>query len=164
MRCMSADVHQFARYIRFNWPHVKNLPEIHAEMAIAYNRVLEQQERSGGRIGRVYASIRKLDIAYRKAGIFNSDGPPLLPYKDRGGPGSFHLEPRPVAYSDEQAQTMIAHITSSDPAVARLLTIMWVTGLRVPSVPGMHRSSYAICCPPPSPQRLFWRHVMLVEW
>jgi integrase len=131
MRCMSADVHQFARYIRFNWPQVKHLPEIHTEMALAYIRVLEQQERSGGRIGRVCASIRKLDVACRKAGIFTADTPPLLPYKDQGGPGSFHSEARPVAYTNEQAQTMIAHITPSDPAVARLLTLMWVTGLRV---------------------------------
>jgi integrase len=131
MRCMSADVHQFARYIRFYWPHVKHLPEIHTEMALAYIRVLEQQERSGGRIGRVCASIRKLDIACCKAGIFTADAPPLLPYKDQGGPGSFHSETRPVAYTYEQAQTMIAYITSSDPVVARLLTLMRVTGLRV---------------------------------
>jgi integrase len=131
MRCMLADVHQFARYIRFNWPHVKHLSEIHTEMALAYIRVLEQQERSGGRIGRVCASIRKLDIACRKAGIITADALPLLPYKDQGGPGSFHSEPRPVAYTDEQAQTMIAHIDPSDPAVARLLTFMWTTGLRV---------------------------------
>ncbi|OGO65106.1 MAG: hypothetical protein A2030_08540 [Chloroflexi bacterium RBG_19FT_COMBO_50_10] len=131
MRCMSADVHQFARYIRFNWPQVKHLPEIHTEMALAYIMVLEQQERSGGRIGRVCASIRKLDFACRKAGIFTADSPPLLPYKDQGGPGSFHSEPRPVAYTDEETQTIIAHITPSDPVVARLLTLMRVTGLRV---------------------------------
>jgi integrase len=131
MRCMSADVHQFARFIRFNWPQVKHLPEIHTEMALAYIRVLEQQERSGGRIGRVCASIRKLDVACHKAGIFTMDAPPLLPYKDQGGPGSFHSEPRPVAYTDKQAQIMIAHIDPSDPAVARLLTLMWTTGLRV---------------------------------
>jgi len=130
MRCMSADVHQFARFIHFNWPQVKYLPEIHTEMALAYIRSLEQQERSNGRIGRVYASIRKLDVACRKAGIFAADALLLLPYKDQGGPGSFHSEPRPVAYTDEQAQTMIAHITLSDPAAARLLTLMRVTSLR----------------------------------
>jgi integrase len=128
---MSADVHQFARFIRFYWPEVKQLSEVRQEMALAYIEELGDRGRSGGRIARVCASLRKLDIACCKAGIFPLDAPPLLPHKDQGGPGGFHLEPRPVAYTDEQAQTMIAHIDPSDPAVARLLTLMWTTGLRV---------------------------------
>src|SRR4030067_1455001 len=67
MRCMSADVHQFARYIRANWPEVKRLSEVKTEMALAYIKELEQRERSGGRIARVGASLRKLDTASRQA-------------------------------------------------------------------------------------------------
>jgi integrase len=55
----------------------------------------------------------------------------LLPYQDDGGPGGFHSEPRPIAYTDEQAQAIIGCIAPSNPVVARLLTLMWVTGLRV---------------------------------
>lgn len=131
MRCMSADAHQFARFIRINWPEVKHLSEVRQEMALAYIEELEQRERSGGRIARVCASLRKLDIACRKAGIFPSDSPPLLPYKDQGGPGGFHSKPKPIPYTEEEAQAIIAHITPQDPVVARLLTLMWASGLRI---------------------------------
>jgi site-specific recombinase XerD len=131
MRCMSADVHQFARFIRVNWPEVKHLSEVRSEMARAYIEELGERERSGGRIARVCASIRKLDIACRKAGIFPSDAPPLLPYKDHGGSGSFHSKPKPIPYTEEEAQAIIAHIALQDPIVARLLTIMWAGGLRI---------------------------------
>ncbi len=66
MRCMSADVHQFARFIRVNWPEVKQLSRVTQDMALAYIEELEERERSGGRIARVCASIRKLDIACHK--------------------------------------------------------------------------------------------------
>ena len=36
MRCMSADVHQFARFIRSHWPEVKMLDQVTSEMARAY--------------------------------------------------------------------------------------------------------------------------------
>jgi len=131
MRCMSADVHQFARFIRINWPEVKHLSEVRQEMAQAYIDELQQRERSGGRIARVCASLRKLDTACRKAGIFPSDSPPLLPYKAQGGPGGFHSKPKPIAYTEEQAQAIITHIAPQNPIVARLLTLMWASGLRV---------------------------------
>jgi integrase len=131
MRCMSADVHQFAQFIRVNWPEVKHLSEVKPEMARSYIEELEQRDRSGGRIARVCASIRKLDVACRKAGIFPPGAPPLLPYKDQGGPGGFHSIPKPVHYTEEEAQAIIAQITPQDPIVARLLTIMWAGGLRI---------------------------------
>jgi len=131
MRCMSADVHQFARFIRINWPEVKQLSEVRQEMALAYIEELEQRERSGGRIARVCSSLRKLDTACRKAGIFPPDAPPLLPYKDQGGPGGFHSKPKPIAYTEEQAQAIITHIAPQDPIIAELLTLMWASGLRI---------------------------------
>ena len=131
MRNMSADVHQFARFIRSNWPEVRHLSEVKPEMALEYIAELDQRDRSGGRIGRVCASLRKLDAACRKAGIFLEDAPPLLPYKDQGGPGGYHSLPRPVPYTAKQAQAIIDWVTERDPAIATLLTLMWKVGLRV---------------------------------
>ena len=131
MRCMSADVHQFARFIRIIWPEVKHLSEVRQEMALAYIEELKQRERSGGRIARVCASLRKLDTACRKAGIFPPDAPLLLPYKAQGGPGGFHSKPKPIPYTEEEAQAIIAYIAPQDPIVARLLKLMWAGGLRI---------------------------------
>ncbi len=131
MRCMSADEHQFARFIRINWTDVKHLSEVRQEMALAYIDELEQRERSGGRIARVCASLRKLDIACRKTGIFSSDILPLLPNKNQGGPGGFHSKPKPIPYTEEEAQAIIAYIAPQDIIVARLLTQMWAGGLRI---------------------------------
>jgi integrase len=131
MRCMSADVHQFARFIRARWPAVRQLSEVRTEMAQAYIQELEQRERSGGRIARVCASIRKLDTACRQAGIFPADAPALLPYKEQGGPGGYHSKPKPVPYTQDEAQAIIANITPQDPIVARLLRLMWAAGLRI---------------------------------
>ncbi len=103
MRCMSADVHQFARFIRNNWPGVKQLSQIRTEMAVEYIEELAERGRSGGRIGRVCASLRKLDTACRVSGIFTPQSPSLLPYKDRGGPGGYHSNPKPIPYSQAQA-------------------------------------------------------------
>ena len=128
---MSADVHQFARFIRINWPEVIYLSEVRQEIALGYIEELDEQERSGGRIARVCASLRKLDIGCRKAGIFPPDAPPLLPYKDRGEPGGFHSKPKPIPYTEEEAQAIIAHLTPQDPVVARLLKLMWAGGLRI---------------------------------
>ncbi len=36
MRSDSADVHQFARFIRERWPEVKDLPQVNSEMALAW--------------------------------------------------------------------------------------------------------------------------------
>jgi hypothetical protein len=41
MRCMSADVHQFARFIRINWPEVKQLLDVRQSMAIAISKSWE---------------------------------------------------------------------------------------------------------------------------
>ncbi len=131
MRCMSADVHQFARYIRSNWPEVKQLSDVGQEMARAYIDELGDRERSGGSIARVCASLRKLDTASRKAGIFPPDAPPLLPHKDQGGPGGFHSKPKPIAYTEDEAQAIIDQITPQDPLVSRLLRLMWASGLRI---------------------------------
>jgi integrase len=131
MRCMSADAHQFARFIRINWPEVKHLSEVRQEMALAYIEELKDRERSGGRIARVCASLRKLDTACRKAGIFPYDSPPLLPYKDQGGPGGFHSKPKPIPYTEEEAQAIIDYISPQDPIVAKLVKLMWAGGMRI---------------------------------
>lgn len=131
MRSMSADVHQFGRFIRVNWPEIKSLSEVKPEMALAYITELEQRERSSGRIGRGCASIRKLDTAYRKAGIIPKDVLMLLPYKDQGGPGGFHSQSRPCPYTPEQAQAIIDWVSKKDQIIAKHLTLMWKVGLRI---------------------------------
>jgi integrase len=131
MRCMSADVHQFARFIRSNWPDVKQASGVRQDMALAYIAELGDRERSGGRIARVCASIRKLDTACRKAGIFPPDAPPLLPHKDEGGPGGFHSKPKPISYTEDEARAIIDQIIPQDPVVARLLRLMQASGLRI---------------------------------
>jgi integrase len=131
MRCMSADVHQFARFIRVNWPEVKDLSEVRSEMALTYIENLDDRERSGGRIARVCASLRKLDVACRKTGSFPLDAPPLLPFKDQGGPGGFHSKPKPIPYTEEQAIAIITLIALQDSIVARLITLMLAGGLRI---------------------------------
>ena len=131
MRCMSADVHQFARFIRINWPEVRHLSEVRSEMALAYIEELGDRDRSGGRIARVCASLRKLDVACRKAGIFPPDALPLLPHKDESGPGGFHSKPKPIPYAEDEAQAIIAQITRQDPIIAMLLKLMWAGGLRI---------------------------------
>lgn len=131
MRCMSADVHQFARFIRFNCPDVKQLCEVRQEMALAYVGELGDRERSGGRIARICASLRKLDTACRKAGIFPPDSPPLLPHRNEGGPGGFHSKPKPIPYTEDEAHAIIDQIAPQDPLVARLLRLMWASGLRI---------------------------------
>lgn len=138
MRCMSADVHQFARFIRSNWPAVKRLSQVDPDMALAYIQDLEEQGRSGGRIGRVCASIRKLDAACHQAGILPADSQPLLPYKDQDGPGGFHSKPKPIPYTEEQSQAIISWIEEQDSTTARLLTLMWKAGLRVLEATYLH--------------------------
>jgi integrase len=110
---------------------VKILGQITPVMAQAYIDELVRRERSGGRIGRVCASIRKLDVAGRRVGTFAPDAPPLLPYKDQGGPGGFHAEPQPVVYSPEQANAIIDHVQTKDPISARVLYLMLISGLRI---------------------------------
>jgi len=128
---MSADVHQFARFIRVNWPEAKDLSEVRSEMALVYIEELGDRERSGGRIARVCASLRKLDVACRKTGSFPLDAPPLLPNKDQGGPGGFHSKLKPIPYTEKEAQAIIILIAPQDPIVARLLRLMWAGGLRI---------------------------------
>jgi integrase len=89
------------------------------------------RENSGGYIGRVIASIRKLDAACRKAGIFTPDCAPLLPSDGEGSIQGFHSDNRPVPYSDEQAEALIGYIAKDDPTVALVLWTMRVIGLRV---------------------------------
>ncbi len=131
MRCMVADVSQFARFIQKDWPQVRNLEEVTPEMAQAFIADQIKCENSGGYIGRVIASLRKLDAACRKAEIFTPDRPMLLPYEGEGSVQGFHSDNRPLPYSDEQADALIEHIDEDDPTVALVLQTMRVIGLRV---------------------------------
>ena len=107
MRSGSAVVHGFARFIRERWPEVKDLPQVRSEMALAYIEVLVERNDSGGYIGRVCSTIRKLDAVCKKDGIFPTDAPALLPLQAEGGPGGFHSKPKAIPYTQEQAMSII---------------------------------------------------------
>ncbi len=131
MQSMVADTSQFAHFVQKHWPGVRYLEQVTPEMAQAFIADHIRRENSGGYIGRVIASIRKLDEACRKANIFPADRPPLLPYAGEKAVSGYHSDPRPLAYTDEQAEALVSRITQDDPTVARLLRAMWLTGLRV---------------------------------
>ena len=131
MRTDSADVHQFARFIRERWPEVKDLPQVKSEMVLAYIDAMVERGVSGGNIGRHCATIRKLDAFCRKDGTFPPDAPSLLPLQAEGGPGGFHSKPKPIPYTEEQAGAIIQYLDSRNPEVARLLSLIWKAGLRV---------------------------------
>jgi integrase len=131
MRCVVADASQFAHFIQNHWPQIRTLEEVTPEMAQAFIADHIRRENSGGYIGRVIASIRKLDKACRKKGIFTPDRLPVLPYEGEGSIQGFHSDDRPIPYSDEQAEALIGYIVKDDPTVALVLRTMWVIGLRV---------------------------------
>ena len=131
MEALTANVYQFSRFIKRNWPEVTRLEQVTPAMAQAYIEALVHRERSGGWIGRVCTAIRKLDGACRSAGIFALDAPPLLPHKDQGGLGGFHSQAEALAYSPEQVKSIIQTINQTYPQVARLLSLMLAAGLRV---------------------------------
>lgn len=131
MKCMVADTSQFAHFIKKYWPEVRYLEEVTPEMAQAFIVDHIRQEKGGGYIGRVIASIRKLADACRKAGIFTQDCPPLLMHDGEDAVIGFHSDPRPLPYTDKQAEVLIKSIADNDPTVALVLRTMWVIGLRV---------------------------------
>lgn len=131
MQSMVADVHTFSRFVRNRFPEVKNLNQVKPDMAQAFIEELVRRERSGGRIGRVVASIRKLDRACRVIGVFPKDAPALLPYKGKGSVKGFHSQPRTLAYTDDQAAQLIEWISQVDPIAAEVLQTMDTFGLRI---------------------------------
>ena len=84
MQSMVADVHEFARFIRRQWPEVSEIEDVEPEMAQTFVEELIRRERSGGRIGRVMASLRKLDRACRITGAFGKDAPRYFFIKSMG--------------------------------------------------------------------------------
>ncbi len=131
MQCMVADTSQFAHFIKNPWPEVRYLEEVTPEMAQAFIADHIRRENSGGYIGRVIASLRKLDDACRKVGIFTQDHPPLLQHDGEDAVIGYHSDPRPLPYTDKHAEVLIKSIANIDPTVALVLRTMWVIGLRV---------------------------------
>jgi len=131
MRCMVTDVFQFADFLRSSRPEVQDLREVTPEMAQRFVQTLVERGDSGGRIARVSSSLRKLDVACRHTGVFAQDAPDLLPYAAAPGAPGFHSKPRPDAYSEADADRIIAWVSQSDSEVGFLLQLMRVAGLRV---------------------------------
>jgi len=57
MRCMVADTSQFARFIREQWPQVRNLEDVTPKIAQAFIAEQIRRKNCGGYIGRVITSI-----------------------------------------------------------------------------------------------------------
>ncbi|OFV85152.1 MAG: hypothetical protein A2W26_13070 [Acidobacteria bacterium RBG_16_64_8] len=130
-RSMVADAKQFARFVRARWPEVRELRELRPEMASAMIEELVERDDSGGRIGRMSASLRKLDAACRHIGVMEREAPELLPHALRGLGSSFHSDPCPVGYTIEEARRIVEYVTSQDEQVGRVLELMRIAGLRV---------------------------------
>ena len=75
MRSMVADTFGFGRWIHSTYSEVHSLAQVTPEMAQAYVAELVRRDVSGGRIGRVTATLRKLDAACRREGVFAADAP-----------------------------------------------------------------------------------------
>jgi integrase len=131
MRCMVADVFQFAGFLSNSRPEVRDLEAVTPEMAERFVQTLIERGDSGGRIARVSASLRKLDVACRQAGVFAQDAPDLLPYAASPDAPTFHSKPRADAYSEADADRIIARVSQSDGEVGQLLHLMRAAGLRV---------------------------------
>jgi len=131
MRSMVADAKQFARFVRARWPEVRELQQLRPEMASAMVEELVQRDDSGGRIGRMAASLRKLDAACRHIGAIEKDDQALLPLAPRGLGSAFHSDPRPVGYTIEEARRIVEYVKSRDEQVGRVLELMRTAGLRV---------------------------------
>ena len=131
MRSMVADTFGFGRWNRSTYSEVHSLAQVTPEMAQAYVAELVRRDVSGGRIGRVTATLRKLDAACRREGVFAADAPQLLPLAGKGGMTGFHSDPRPVPYGEGEADRIVAYVKERDPQVGLLLELMRVAGLRV---------------------------------
>ena len=131
MRCMTADLFQFAGFLSRSQPEVRELEKVTPEMARSFVQTLIERGDSGGRIARVAASLRKLDVACRRAGVFAQDAPDLLPHAAAPGAPGFHSKPHPDAYSEADADRIIAWVSKSDDEVGVLLLLMRAAGLRV---------------------------------
>jgi len=131
MRSMVADAKQFARFVRARWPEVRELRELRPEMASVMIEELVQRDDSGGRIGRMAASLRKLDVACRHIGAVEREAPALLPHAPRGLGHVFHSDPCPVGYTNEDARRIVEYVKSRDEQVGRVSELMRIAGLRV---------------------------------
>ena len=131
MRAMVADTRQFARFIRERWPEVRELSQLKPEMASAMIGELVQRDDSGGRIGRMSASLRKLDAACRHIGAIERGAPELLPHAPRGLGAAFHSDPRPVGYTNDEALRIIKYVRQHDQQIGSVLELMRIAGLRV---------------------------------
>jgi integrase len=131
METKLADGYRFARFVQRHWPDVKRPEQITPAMAMAYHEYLVANERAGGYIGRIHATLRELDHALRYLRHVPADRPPLLPYADEDGPQGYHSDARALFSTDEDVEQLLTVIEQHDPVCARVLKLAYVTGLRV---------------------------------
>jgi len=130
MRDMCEDAHRFGRYLRARWPEIHEVSQITPAMAQAYIADLVAHGLSRNYLQRVSASLRKVDLACRKAGVFPAEGPELLPLNPhRPHRGKDLSQPR--AYEPGEVERLLGAIRARDSRMADLLKLMWVAGLRI---------------------------------
>jgi len=130
MRVMCEDAHRFGRYVRAQWPEVREVSQITPAMAQAYIAELTVHKLSRKYLQRVAGSLRKVDLACRKARVFPAESPellPLNPHQPRMRTDLLH----PRAYEPGEVEQLLGAIRARDPRMADLLKLMWVAGLRI---------------------------------
>ena len=131
MRLTVETSYMFARYVRARWPEVHDLEQVVPAMAHSFMRDLAARGSSGTWISTGATTLRKLDAACRKAGVFPSDAPPLLPYGwDEGNPLAPKRQRR-GAYTEDQARSIVEAVSAKSWQVGRVLELMRVAGLRI---------------------------------
>jgi integrase len=131
MRVMCEDAHRFGRFVRGRWPEVREVGQITPAMAGAYIADLMAHGLSRNYLKRVAGSLRKVDLACRKARIFPAESPELLPLDRHQPHPRTGLRPHPRAYKPDEVERLLAAIRVRDPRVADLLKLMWIAGLRI---------------------------------
>ena len=115
---------RFARWAedKYKIKWLRDLKPEHAEVYISH---LRQQGRSPDYVSKVISAIRKLNTAMNEMGWYSPDAPRLL-VEECGR----HSDPKPVPYTPEEAEQLIAELYRRDPQYGQLAQLQHVTGLR----------------------------------
>ena len=131
MRVMCEDAHRFGRFVRGGWPEVREVGQITPAMAQAYIAELTAQGLSRSYLKRIASSLRKVDLACRKARICPAESPELLPLNPHRPHPRTELPPHTRAYEPAQVERLLEAIRAQDSRVADLLKLMGIAGLRI---------------------------------
>lgn len=135
MRKYTEEVFEIGRFIRERFGC--RIPEdITPDMCEAFIENKVNAGCAGGTLGRYQAVIRKLDYAMRHLGRRPKDAPWLLPTREQGGTQSFHANNSTLAYTAEEAESILRFIKTKGsrkhgPAASQVVELMLATGIRI---------------------------------